>query len=108
MRATAWNGGQPNEPGSYGLKVTTAERDANFDRSWDEVVIDLDGAGSTTVTLTDSFWRRCTELRSADIGRWLLASGRAPWTTGQPPRIALRQVEGNHFAARILRQHNLL
>lgn len=26
IRATAWNSGQPNEPGSYGLKITPPER----------------------------------------------------------------------------------
>jgi len=107
MRAAGWTNGQIHEPGGYGLKIAAADRDRHFDRGWSEVEVDLEGQGPTTIALTESFWRRCTELRSADVGRWLLDSGRAPWVKGQPPTIALTPVEGPRFAARILRQHNL-
>lgn len=107
MRATGWTKGQTHEPGGYGLKITAEDRDRHFDRAWGDIDVDLEGQGLTKIALTESFWR-CTELRSADVGRWLLDSGRAPWPKGQPPMIALTPVEGTRFAARILRQHNLL
>jgi len=105
MRAVGWhNGGPPTEPSGYGLKVTPAERDRAFDKTWDEVVVDLDGGEEMRVALTPSFWRRCSELRSAEIGRWLLGQGAAPWPKSSPPGIALRQVEGNRFTARVLKR----
>src|SRR5205823_1972956 len=49
------------------------------------VVIDLEDGQSARVALSSSFWRSCSELRSATIGRRLLDRGAAPW-----PRISPR------------------
>ncbi len=48
--------------------------------------------------LSESFWRDCSELRSAAVGRWLLAAGLAPWPRGAPPVLELVPVVGNTFA----------
>jgi hypothetical protein len=108
MHATAWHGGgDGHEPGGYGLKLTQLERDRNFDRSWDHVLIQLENGITARVNVSESFWRRCSELRSADIGRWLLSSGAAPWLRGSPPGVVLIPVEGNTFTARLLKRHSL-
>jgi hypothetical protein len=41
--------------------------------------------GQAAVTVSPSFWRHCSELRSAEIGRWLHRNGLAPWPPGRPP-----------------------
>lgn len=109
MRATAWHNGQnPHQPAGYGIKLAPADRDRTFQRHWTTITLHLDGADPTTIELTPSFWNHCSELRSADIGRWLLHNNAAPWPTGTPPAIALRHTTDNHFTARILQRRNLL
>jgi hypothetical protein len=107
MRAVGWRGGQgdADDPWGYGIRLSERDRDANFDRTWGEVLVELDGGDVVTVDLSPSFWRSCPELRSADIGRWLLAQGAAPWPKSNPPGIAVRVLEGNRFSARVLKQH---
>jgi hypothetical protein len=106
--ATAWhNGREPGEPTGYGLRITKADRDRYFDSSWEHVVLELDGIEPTTVPLGPSFWRSCTELRSATIGSWLLESGAAPWAQGNPPGISVAPIDGQRFAARLLRRRSL-
>lgn len=108
MRATAWhNGGVATEPAGYGVKLEVADRDRDFDPMWDRVTLELEDGPIIEVELSDSFWRNCSELRSADIGRWLMAAGAAPWPSGQPPGIAVRNIDGSRFSARVLKQHTL-
>ena len=108
VRATAWhNGGPPSAPAGYGIKFSTQDRDRHFDPKWSAVTIEMEGGGSALVALTPSFWRSCSELRSADIGRWLLETGAAPWPSRHPPGIAVNHVGENRFAARVLTRHNL-
>ena len=98
MRATAWNNGAQHASGAgYGLKVQVKDRDRYFDQAWTEIVLEIPGRGRVRVPLAESFWRRCTELRSAEVGRWLRASGRAPWSKGYPPTFRLEHVTGNVF-----------
>lgn len=104
MLATGWHGGNaasPHEPAGYGVKFTVADRDAYFDESWTHAVLDLDGAGSVSIPLSPSFWRSCSELRSADVGRWFLEAKVAPWPKGNPPGIVVKHIERNRFAARV-------
>jgi hypothetical protein len=108
VRATAWHGGgSPRLPGGYGIKFTERDRDKYFHPDWTDVVIDLQGGESARVSLSPSFWRSCSELRSALIGRWLLDIGAAPWTHGSPPSIAVDQVARNRFTARVLTRRTL-
>lgn len=109
MRAVGWhNGSSPDEPSGYGLAFSIADRDRHFDRSWPEAIIELDGFGEVTMPLSPSFWRSCSELRSVDVGRWLLEQGAAPWPASRPPGIAVRPIEGPRFAARVIRSRSLL
>ncbi len=85
LRATAWhNGGAATDGAGYGIKFSKGGRDRHFRKEWSEVVIEF-GDLEATVALTPSFWRPCSELRSAVIARWLLETGEAPWPHGQPP-----------------------
>ena len=54
--------------------------------------------------MSPSFWRGCSELRSAAIGRWLIEQGAAPWDRGKPPGIAVTPLASNGFSARLLKR----
>jgi len=91
MIVTAWSNGSPNYTtgGGYGIRLSRRERDAHFRPEWPSVVVELEGARTITVNLAPSFWRRCTELKSAAIGKWLLDHELAPWPKGSPPKLKL-------------------
>lgn len=99
MRVSAWNNGDYNPTGAgYGLRLDLADRDAVLDRSWSEVTLDLpNGISGLRVPLSASFWSDCPELRSAEIGKWLIAAGYGRWSRGNPPAFTLIQVSGRHF-----------
>ena len=102
MLLQGWHKGRPSdEPAGYGLRLTPGDRDRNFDSSWTSVDVELEGGTTVAVTLNPSFWRSCPELRSPEIGAWLLASGAAPWPLGDPPSVVVRLIEGNRFSARM-------
>ena len=71
-------------------------------REWREVIVDLNGEEGVSVSLSESFWGRCPELRSAAIGRWLLRNGLAPWSRGAPPSALLLADGSNRFSLRPL------
>src|SRR5688500_7342304 len=107
MHATGWhNGGPDYEAAGYGLKFTAADRDREFNRDCAEIVLEL-GDQAATVALSPSFWRSCPELRSADIGRWLLDIGAAPWRRSSPPGFVVNHVDGNRFTVRLLERRSL-
>ena len=108
MHVSGWhNGGPPLEPAGYGLKFVARDRDKYFDRDWTTVVVALEGADDVELPLSASFWRSCTELRSAQVGSWLLAQGAAPWPKGSPPGVVVTPDVGNRFTARVLRRRQL-
>ena len=93
MIVTAWSNGSPRDTGAgYGLKLTIEDRDAYFRRSWQSVAVVFPDGRETNVNVAKpSFWGlTCRELISAEIGRWLLAEGLAPWPKGVPPRLYLQ------------------
>jgi hypothetical protein len=110
VRAVGWQGGSAERrlPAGYGIKFTPADRDRYFEPSWTHVIVELEDGPVIEVRLTDSFWRSCSELRSAELGRWLLESGRAPRPKHAPPRIAVNPINGNRFHARLRVQRDLL
>ena len=48
-------------------------------------------------SISRSFWRNCSELRSSKIGKWMLKNGYAPWSKGNPPEFELIPLSGNRF-----------
>ena len=101
MKATAWNNGQHHPSGAgYGTKFTAADRDHFFRPEWESIQLEVPGEGTTSVPLSASFWRGCSELRSATVGRWLRGTGLAPWPKGQPPKLNVEHVEGSLFRLR--------
>ena len=101
MIVSAWNNGQHYRTGAgYGIKISIEELDTYFSRGWDSVVIELSGwtAPILVNVMKKSFWgATCRELISADIGRWLMVNGLAPWPKGQPPKLLLEPLSDNRF-----------
>ncbi|GAA1506577.1 hypothetical protein GCM10009677_43870 [Sphaerisporangium rubeum] len=99
MRVTGWNNGSHHPNGSgYGLRISKADRDRLFNPSWRIVILKLEGDQVVILPIAPFFWRGCTELRSRDIGQWLIKQGLAPWPKGKPPALTIEQVEANQFA----------
>ncbi len=85
-------------PGAgYGVRLCVADRDRYFKRDWKSILLEVPGQGCTSVSLSESFWTRCSELRSAAVGRWLRASGFAPWPKGDPPALVVEHIGGDSF-----------
>lgn len=99
MIVTGWKIGQPNNKtgAGYGIRISKKDRDRYFKKSWDSVEIEFEGGDVITVSLSDSFWKDCTELRSSKIGKWMLEKGFAPWQKGKPPKIELIPVGERRF-----------
>lgn len=94
-----WTNGHPLPTGAgYGVRLSGHDRDEFFDREWREVIVGLSDEESVPVSLPESFWGRCPELRSAAIGRWLLCNGLAPWSRGAPPSALLVSHGSNRFS----------
>jgi len=96
---TAWSNGTPSKTGAgYGVRMRKEDRDRLVQRSWGAVTIELpDGTTARANVDGDSFWRGCSELRSAGIGRWMITAGKTPWPRGLPPSFKLTLVEPGRF-----------
>lgn len=95
---TGWSNGRGSRTGAgYGLRVRRADRDRYFDPEWSSVELVLGRDEVTVVPVSSSFWRTCTELRSTDVGRWLLERDLAPWPVRQPPSLALTLIAEGRF-----------
>lgn len=100
MRVTAWNNGKHHRSGAgYGLKISAADRDRHFKKTWASVVVELpNGVKAIINTDKQSFWSEaCRELISKEIGAWLRLSGLAPWPSGAPPAFGLDPTDERHF-----------
>src|SRR4051812_41670219 len=80
MKATAWSNGA-----GYGLRISASDRDRVFDTSWSAVLLKLPDGSVASVGLSQSFWRRCSEVRSAELGQWMLVIRLAPWPRDSHP-----------------------
>jgi hypothetical protein len=76
----------------------------HFDRAWDSVTLDLESGPTVNVSLSPGFWRTCAELRSAEIGRWMLGLDLAPWPSGDPPAMRLTPMGEGSFVVRVRRE----
>ena len=92
----AWSNGQPSATGSgLDLSVSHADRDRFFKPHWTTVTIELPRKETSNAVQVNvgkpSFWHKCPELISKEIGIWLMEEGFAPWPPGKPPRFNLVQ-----------------
>ena len=99
MRVKGWHNGRADkkQPAGYGVRFSKRDRDAQFRREWAHVTVETADGQRTTVRASNRFWNKCPELRSSDIGRWLLDSGLAPWQYGRPPMLRLERIADRVF-----------
>jgi len=100
MIVTAWSNGTSSRTGAgYGLRLKESDRDAYLQRQMGSIFIDMPGRSQSLEVRIDgaSFWKRCPELRSSAIGRWLVDRGVAPWPKGKPPKFLLVRRDKRHF-----------
>jgi hypothetical protein len=84
---TAWNNGAEHPSGAgYGLKISKADRDRYFRRTWREVRVRLPSGKLINVnTDKKSFWGpSCRESISVGIGECYSASISRPGLKGSP------------------------
>jgi len=104
MKVFGWNNGQWKRTGAgYGIRMSRSDRDKYFQRTWDSIFIELEGNEDVEVNLSNSFWQSCRELRSAQIGRWMIGKGLAAWTKGSPPVFELELIGNRKFILRELK-----
>ena len=91
--ATAWKGG------SYGLKVSIADRDRYFEKSWKSVFLELPNGRYAEANIDKpSFWNdSCRELIGSEIGKWFKDFGLVPWPKGSPPKIEILSLGNRQF-----------
>ncbi len=92
MKARAWSNGG----GTYGISVGFSNRNEFFDRSWDEIEVEIDGEVHR-LPLSKGFWKDCPEFRSPIIREWLRRHDLLAWPHRKPPRMELIPLGGNQF-----------
>lgn len=104
LLAKAWNNGKflPNGAG-YGIEVSGFFRDEYLDITWPSLRLQLEGEnGEVELSINSSiFWSRGRELRSIQIGKWLIKNGFATWDKDSQVEVFLTPVEGNLFKAKL-------
>lgn len=99
ITVTAWNNGKHFSTGAgYGIEIRAKDRDKYFDTNWKKVILQLDRhPRDLEINITGSFWAKCAELRSKDIGIWLIENKKAPWQEGRPPKMVMELIKDNKF-----------
>jgi hypothetical protein len=101
MIVTAWNNGAHSRTGNgYGFKVSHDDRDAFFQKEWDEILLEIEGESQLQAAAIsrEAFWsEQGQELTSVALGKWLRRNGLAPWPHLNPPVFVLEPVEDNRF-----------
>lgn len=99
MVVTGWNNGSPNNKtgAGYGIRITRQDQERYFKKSWSSITIELENGDSVEIRLSDSFWKRCSELRNAKIGKWMIYNRLAPWPKGSPPNLKLEPIAERKF-----------
>ena len=83
---SAWSDGG----NGYGFRLSNKSRDKFFSKEWKYVLLQLpDEEEPIKITLSHSFWKKCSELRSVEIRKWLFYNMLCPWKKGNPPKFLL-------------------
>jgi hypothetical protein len=85
MKVSGWSKGSANNHtgAGYGVGIKRRDRDRHFPRSWGSVEVVLDNGEVIDVSLSETFWTTCPELRGSVIGRWILDQGGHPLDEGE-------------------------
>lgn len=102
MKVTAWTNARPNlgTGSGFGIRLRKVDRDLYFDKSHPRIKLHLKGGQTLTIDLSRSFWRGCTEIRSKEIGKWILdqlGQEKTMWPKGRPPAFDLIPLSKDEF-----------
>ena len=101
MKVTTWNNGTFNPSGAgYGIRIPREFRDAHFKPEWDSVQLHIEDK-VININLKPTFWTTCNELRSKEIGSYLIKHGLGKWDKGQPHILNLELVNRSSFQLKI-------
>jgi len=100
MIVTGWNNGSADDRtgAGYGIRITHEDQKSYFKKSWSSIIIELDNGDPVDIRLSDSFWRRYSELWNAKIGKWMINNGLAPWPKRSSPSLKLDPVAEGKFS----------
>ena len=90
FEVTVWTNSRPNhKTGSgFGIRIPKNIRAEIFQFEWTQVLIQTN-EGEFVVPITPSFWRKCSELRSRKIGKWIIDNDLSRWEKGKPPKVSV-------------------
>ncbi|EHQ36310.1 hypothetical protein [Methanoplanus limicola] len=99
MDVTGCSNGSPDiKTGSgYGIRIKSKDRDLFFQKEWNSVEVIIDSEKFIEVSISKSFWNTCIELKSKEIGRWMLDNNHAPWPKYKTPKFKLEPSENRRF-----------
>lgn len=96
MDATVWAGAGKVQ---LGIRVGAVNRARYFSKSWNQVVVDIDGQ-LRHFDLSPGFWKDCPEFRDGSDGHikaWLSKRRLLDWPNGRPPKVFLERLGGSLF-----------
>lgn len=97
MQVTTWYNGSFNMTGTgYGIRIPKEFRDTHFDPKWDSILLHIEDK-KISIKLNPTFWSTCNELRSKEIGTYLIKNGLGIWDKGQPHTLELLPSGQNEF-----------
>lgn len=93
VQLTGWQGG------TSGLRMRPRDRDYLPSGS-SSVTLELPKRDKSSIriecTLSPSFWDGCSEIRSAEIEKWMEERGEKPWVKNNPPKYQA-EIIGNRI-----------
>jgi len=89
MKVSGWSNSTSNKHtgAGYGVRIQYDDRDLYFSPEWNSVEVIPDNGEAAEVSLPETFWTTCPELRSSAIGRLMLDPGVIPRAKGKPPQF---------------------
>jgi hypothetical protein len=104
--AKTWNNGHRHASGAgYGIKITMQDREQLFNRSWQSVILHLNGYSRPIEAnvAKASFWNRtCGELIKKDIGIWLIGNSCGVGTPSWPYEVRITVIGDREFKVELI------
>lgn len=98
MKVTAFNNGDHlKSGGGYGIRIPIEYRAVFFNSQWKKIRLTLEGDLTFDVNISESFWSTCPELRSIEIGKWMILRGHRYWPLRNPPKFKLIKIGDASF-----------
>jgi hypothetical protein len=103
FKTTVWSVGKvcDGTGSGYGINIPKRIIDEFFQKHWQNLELIL-GGSVICVSITPAFWSQCNEVRSPQIGLWLIKNGVHEWVKGTPTKLRISEEHGRKFRVKIL------